>query len=121
MKSYEVLYKTFENDFFWNGKDKNFNLQIDDDLKKYIMVRREKVHGIQYIFAFNNNFGLSVIKAPCTYGYDEDMWECAMLQYLENLYKYELYYCKLTNFDVLGYMSDERVNRLLRQVKEWKE
>lgn len=119
MNSYEILYKTIEKDFFWNSKDKNFNLQIDEDLKKYLMVRREKVHGIQYIFAFSNNFGLSVIKAPCTHGYDEDMWECGMLQLIGN--KYGLYYCELTGNDVLGYMTDYRVNKLLRQVKEWKE
>lgn len=121
MNLYKTLYKTMEKDFFWNSEDKNFNLQIDEDLKKYMMVRREKAHGIQYVFAFSNNFGLSVMKTPFTYGYDEDMWECAMLQYIENIYKYELFYCELTNNDVLGYMSDERINRLLRQVKEWKE
>lgn len=119
MNFYKDLYKTVEKDFFWNSEDKNFNLQIDDDLRKYLMVRKEKAHGIQYIFAFNNNFGLSVIKAPFTYGYDEDMWECAMLQLIGN--KYGLYYCELTDNDVIGYMADYRVNNLLRKVKEWKE
>lgn len=118
---YDTLYKKVKYDFNWRDNTKNFNLKIDDDLKKYLMIRRERYLGIQYIFAFNNNFGLSIVKTPCTYGYYDDEWECAMLKYLDNLYKYELHYCDLTDNDLVGYMNDKQVNNLLRQVKEWSE
>lgn len=81
------------------------------------MVRRERNFGIQYVFAFNNNLGVSVVKTPCTYGSEYNLWEVAILQYLENLYKYELFYSELTNFDTLGYLDDKQINKFLRCVK----
>ena len=108
--------KFFDNcDNFYENK--NIYLQIDDDLKKYLMARKYRNFGIQYVFAFNNNFGASVVKTPFTYGGNNDLWEFAMLKYIKELYKYELYYCNLTDFSVLGYLSDADVNFYLKNIK----
>lgn len=98
-------------------KNKNMNLYIDNDLKKYLVSRRYRNFGIQYIFAFNNNYGASVVKTPFTYGNECDFWEVATLQYLGDISKYELFYSELTNFDVLGYLDDQQVNKFLRCIK----
>lgn len=115
---YDESYKNMYHDRCENFcKTKNIHLKIDEDLEKYLMVRRERNFGIQYVFAFNNNLGVSVVKTPCTYGNEFDLWEVAILQYLENLYKYELFYSELTNFDTLGYLDDKQVNKFLGCVK----
>lgn len=113
-ESYKNMYHVSCENFC---KTRNIYLKIDEDLKKYLMVRRERNFGIQYVFAFNNNLGASVVKTPGAYGSEYDLWEVAILQYLENLCKYELFYSKLTNFDTLGYLNDEQVNKFLRCVK----
>lgn len=113
-KSYKNIYCGNWENF---RKTKNMHLKIDKDLKKYLIVRQEKNCGIQYIFAFNNNYGASIIKNPYTYGNERDLWEVATLKYLGDISNYDLFYSELTNFDVLGYLDDKQVNKFLRCVK----
>ena len=69
--------------------------------------------GVQYIFSFANGYGASVIKRWGSYGYDQDLWELAVLNSDGDLE----YGTPITN-DVLGYLTDEEVRETLRKIRE---
>lgn len=106
----------------------NLELKINDGLEKYLvnrfednwhidMLGRERL-GIQYKFHFENGYGASVIKHGGSYGYEYDLWELALLKnYGES---WNLEYRKIVENDVLGFLTDEQVNKLLENIKDGK-
>ena len=77
--------------------------------------KEHKLGGIQYIFSFENGFQASVIKNEYSYGSDRDLWELAVLK------DKGLHYDNpVANGDVRGYLTDEEVNKLLRQIEQFK-
>lgn len=95
----------------------NLELKINDEFKDYLARKDGRTNpftkklGIQYVFKFENGYGASVIKTSGSYGYEDDLWELGLLRdgYLE--------YTELTNFDVLGCLTDEQVNIVLTEIK----
>lgn len=72
--------------------------------------------GIHYIFKFKNGYGASVVKFWGSYGYDEDLWELAVLK------DGKLHYDNpVANGDVCGHLTDEEVNEYLRQIEKFKD
>lgn len=91
---------------------------IDEEFTKCLIEKfNDELGGVHYIFRFPNNYGASVIKSKYTYGGDEDLWEMALL-YFHNLSKwdYELVYEKDFEGDVMGYLSDGKVNEVLKKI-----
>lgn len=118
----------------------NLYLNANKDLKANIICERHTIlddtsSGIrsQYIFAFDNGYGASVVKCDdiiSSYGVEEDLWELALLKEIENdytesgiaykddIHTLEIAYEPIVNFDVIGYMTDAEVNEVLECIKK---
>lgn len=105
--TYDLNYEGFE-DYLLNR-----TVDIGDD------VRGDYVH---YMFRFDNNYGASIVKGYGTYGYADDLYELAVVWFLlgDESDEYILTYSTPIADDVVGYLDDERVRELLRQIKDLK-
>jgi hypothetical protein len=68
--------------------------------------------GIISRIKFDNGYGASVVKGPHTYGGDQDLYELAVLDNNDDL----TYDTPVTN-DVEGYLTEEDVTILLKQIQ----
>lgn len=104
--------------------DKNLYLRFSEDTDVSMQNRVGVVNepGIRYRVKFNNGLGASIIKNSGSYGYEEDLWELAILGtdgkiiYPEG---YEDPFGYLTEEDVytiLNYIKEDRVNELSEQL-----
>ena len=82
-----------------------------------IIERRKHLGGIQYLFIFDNGYGASVVKHRGSYGFEEDLWELAVIEYLDNESRRICYDTDITD-DVLGYLRDDEVVEILQRIKE---
>ena len=103
---------------------KNLQLNLDEDFKEFVASRVEdnnpfypENEGIAYRIYFPNGYGASVIKNFGSYGYEKDLWELALLSDRDGTGKWSLEYTELVMGDVLGYLSDRQVNRILKENK----
>ena len=100
----------------------NLYLNVNEEFKKFIFERKERPNlleplegGVQYVFHFPNGYGASVIKFFGSYGYEDDLWELALLKETSEG-KWELEYTELVGFDALGHLTDEKVNKCLKRI-----
>lgn len=96
-------------------------LKIDDgQLAPYFVEQTLKPYknGVQYLFKFKNGYGASVIKDDYSYGNECDLWELALIFWDGG--KYHLSYHEIVGNDVLGYLTDEKVNRVLKAIRDGK-
>lgn len=100
----------------------NYELKIENPNWKYT----RKAHsydnnGIHYIFSFDNGYQASVVKCSVgflggSYGCEQDLWELAVLK------NGELHYDNpVAKGDVRGYLTDKDVNKLLREIEQFKD
>lgn len=78
----------------------------------------EKNHpagGVQKRYRFKNGYGASVVRTPFSYGGAEGLWELAVIQYNED--KILLTYDTPITDDVIGYLTDDDVDKLLSQIE----
>lgn len=98
----------------------NFNLNYEG-FEDYLLKRTDLTdfrNGVQYLFKFPNNRGASVIKHTSSYGYSEDLWELGVIRFGTDDDVWGLdYETEITN-DVIGYLTDEDVQDLLKRIKE---
>ena len=64
---------------------------------------------------FQNGYGVSVVRFPGSYGYEEGLYEVAILKGLEE--NWEICYDTPITDDVIGYQSVEDIDNLLSQVE----
>ena len=103
---------------------KNLNLNYEG-FENYLFNKRNMIMdremGVQYEFHFPNDYGASVIKHEGSYGYNNDLWEVAILENVidknSNSHWVLCYDTELTD-DVIGYLTDEEVRELLGKIKE---
>ena len=100
---------------------KNLYLNVNEEFKNFVE-RKDRPNllnplegGVRYVFHFPNGYGASVIKFFGSYGYDDDLWELALLKETSEG-KWELEYTELVGFDVLGHLTDEEVNKYLKRI-----
>ena len=68
-------------------KDLNLNYEgfeeylVEREDKPTMNCNFEEAPGVRYVFRFENNYGASVVKHLGSYGYDEDLWELAVLRF----------------------------------------
>lgn len=86
-----------------------------DDYKKYEVPIPYKQDGFNHRFKFDNNYGASVIKHKFSYGYEEDLFELAVL-YFEDDIPHLVYTTPITD-DVIGNLTNEQVLELLERIK----
>ena len=65
-------------------------------------------------------YGASVIKNPISYGYEEDLFELAVLEWDEEGERYMCYDTEITS-DVIGRLTRYEVMGLLRRIKDLEE
>lgn len=71
---------------------------------------------IRYIFRFKNGYGASVIKNRYSYGHEDNLWELAVIVFI-NTRKWHLCYDTPITDDVEGYLSNRQVRALLKRIK----
>ena len=93
-----------------------------EGFEEFMMVRKEHImDGVQYLFRFDNEYGASVIKARGTYGYEQDLWELAVLTWDKSnngKWDYDLNYNTSITSDVLGWLTDQEIREYLQQIKD---
>ena len=105
---------------------KNLCLKLNDEFKDFVTERTEwndifnsDRKGIRYKICFPKvGYGASVIKLPGSYGYENDLWELALLSNYNSVGNWNLEYTKLGNDDVLGNLTDNEVNKVLKFISE---
>lgn len=105
---------------------KNLCLKLNDEFKDFVTERTEwndvfnsNRKGIRYKICFPKvGYGASVIKLPGSYGYENDLWELALLSDPNGVGNWNLEYTKLVNDDVLGNLTDNEVNKVLKFISE---
>jgi len=65
-------------------------------------------------FFFGNGYGVSIVRGPYTYGYEQGLWELAVLVGDER--GHTLCYDTPITDDVVGYCSEERLLELMTAV-----
>ena len=73
-------------------------------------------NGIQAKYFFPNGYGVSVVRFKGSYGYEEGLYESAVLKGTEE--NWHICYDTWITSDVLGYQSEEEVVILLQQIKD---
>ena len=74
-----------------------------------------KDDGIQAVHFFPNGYGVSVVRFPGSYGFQDDLYEVAILQGTPD--KYELCYDTPITEDVLGHQDETDINNILNEVQ----
>lgn len=76
----------------------------------------------QWLFRFENNYGASVIKHWGSYGFEDDLFELAVIKF-NNHYKklygndFELVYDTPITNDVIGHLTNNDVLRYLHKIQ----
>lgn len=91
-----------------------------DAFKKYkIPNNLPKIYpdSTQWLFMFENGYGASVVKHYGSYGFDDDLFELAVIKK-----KLEIGWClcydtSITN-DVIGYLTNDEVLEYLQKIKD---
>ena len=107
---------------------KNLELKLNDEFKDFVVWRdryddpfNTGNNGIAYRICFPEvGYGASVIKHYGSYGYEKDLWELALLTNRDGDGKWNLDYDEIVGWDVLGYLTDEQVNIVLKHISEGK-
>lgn len=71
--------------------------------------------GIHALAFFSNGYGVSVVKFPGSYGYEQDLYEVAVLQGTED--DYDLCYDTPITDDILGHRDEIDVENIIEEVK----
>ena len=73
---------------------------------------RSVMGGEQKIFKFDNGYGASLVRHPMSYGYDQGLWELAVLKHGS------LCYTSGITDDVIGYLNDPDADAILEKIAQ---
>ena len=109
-------------------------LIIDDDLKRFLTKEIDRTNNLsnreftkyidenpfnmQWKFKFNNGYGASVIKHWGSYGFENDLFELAVISWDDNTSSL-CYDTEITD-DVIGHLTNQDVMDTLRKIKDLK-
>lgn len=71
----------------------------------------------QWIFKFENGYGASVIKHWGSYGFDDDLFELAIIEFYGDSTYHITYDTPITD-DVIGYLNNDEVMEYLEKIKK---
>ena len=72
---------------------------------------------VQYMFRFKNNLGASVVKGLGCYGFENDLWELAVIEFSEGDKWSVRDDTPITN-DVLGWLDADEVIGILDEIEK---
>ena len=91
-----------------------------DKFEKYLYeAKKEKVlhqESYQYIFKFDNGYGASVIKNIMSYGHAQDLFELAVIEFIDE-FTWKICCSTEITDDVIGYLTNDDVLELLERIK----
>tara|TARA_R110000868_G_C10689502_1_gene748177 strand:- start:90 stop:398 length:309 start_codon:yes stop_codon:yes gene_type:complete len=87
-----------------------------DDVEEAVLSWYDPTEHAHYIF--DNNYGVSVIRGPYTYGGLKGLYELAVLYMDSELNESELVYDTPVTNDLVGHLTPDDVTRLMKQVSE---
>ena len=94
------------------------NLKLNyEGFEQHLYRKGILMDGYQYLFKFPNGHGASVVKHRGSYGSDEDLWELAVVGFVDNG-RWGLDYTTPITDDVLGWLTDDDVRNYLKQIEE---
>ena len=91
-----------------------------DGFEKYLYEATKETlshkENYQYIFKFDNGYGASVIKNIMSYGHAKDLFELAVIEFID---EFTWKICCSTDItdDVIGYLTNDEVLDLLERIK----
>ena len=86
-----------------------------DGFEKYLYKVTE-VSNLQYIFKFDNGYGASVIKNIMSYGHAQDLFELAVIEFIDE-FTWKICCSTEITDDVIGYLTNNGVLNLLERIK----
>ena len=69
----------------------------------------------QWLFKFDNDYGASVIKHYGSYGFEDDLFELAVIEFYDN--DWDLSYSTPITDNVIGHLTNDEVLSLLERIK----
>lgn len=66
--------------------------------------------GERKTFQFDNGYGASLVKCPGSYGYEEGLWELAVI------YNNDVCYDTPITDNVIGYLNDPQADEILERI-----
>ena len=72
-------------------------------------------YGVQAKHFFDNGYGISVVRFKYSYGYEQGLYESAVLKGTEE--DWHICYDSVITDDVLGYQTEEEVEVLLYEIE----
>jgi hypothetical protein len=77
----------------------------------------DDMNGLHAFMLFDNNYGVSVVKGPYSYGGRDGLYELAVVHMSPNMSESELDYDNpVANGDVRGYLTPEDVTQLMEEI-----
>ena len=77
----------------------------------------DDMNGLYAFMLFDNNYGVSVVKGPYSYGGRDGLYELAVIHKSPDMSESELDYDNpVANGDVRGYLTPEDVTQLMEEV-----
>lgn len=74
--------------------------------------------GTQRLYQFDNGFGASVVRFLGSYGFEEDLWELAVVQYSDDdIHKFSITYDTEITDDVIGHLTEDEVDEILNRIE----
>ncbi len=86
-----------------------------DGFERNLQFKRRHFDGFQWRFKFENGYGASVVKFGGSYGYCKDLFELTVFKGDKICYDTPI------TSDVLGYLTNDEVLKILGQIKDLKE
>lgn len=71
--------------------------------------------GVQAVHVFPNGYGVSVVRFPGSYGFQDDLYEIAIIKGTNE--SYEICYDTPITDDVLGHQDEQDINNILEEVQ----
>jgi len=71
--------------------------------------------GVQATHFFPNGYGVSVVRFPGSYGFEDDLYEVAILKGTQD--NWEITYDTPITDDVLGHRDEQDINNILEEVQ----
>jgi len=83
-----------------------------------VLERKHSLGGVQKIYRFENGYGANVVCTPFSYGGPEGLWELAVIKFKDSsATNFELTYNTPITNDVIGYLTWEKVEEILKQIE----
>ena len=74
--------------------------------------------GVQKLYRFENGYGASVVRFYGSYGFEQGLWELAVLKFNgEGINDFNLCYDTPITNDVVGRITESRAEEILEEIK----